>query len=224
MTKQTNKATVQLHKTQIIEFNALDPHTFVIKIERIAPHKAGQVIGISLAPDGDPRLYSIVSGENQPFYEILFTVKKSGLLTPHLSECKVGDPLFVTPPFGSFFATSEPAFLIANGTGIAPYVSMWRSGYAEGKFLVHGSRTAHGFYYADEAALNFADRYIACCSQEEGAGNFSGRVTDYLRSLKVLPRGQKYYLCGSAEMVVECREILLSAGIAFDNIVAEIYF
>ena len=35
---------------------------------------------------------------------------------------------------------------------------------------------------------------------------------------------QKYYLCGSAEMVVECREILLGKGIAFSNIVAEIYF
>jgi len=39
-----------------------------------------------------------------------------------------------------------------------------------------------------------------------------------------LPEDQKYYLCGSAEMVVECREILISKGIAFSNIVAEIYF
>jgi ferredoxin--NADP+ reductase len=35
---------------------------------------------------------------------------------------------------------------------------------------------------------------------------------------------QKYYLCGSAEMVVESREILISKGIPFNNIVAEIYF
>lgn len=34
----------------------------------------------------------------------------------------------------------------------------------------------------------------------------------------------KYYLCGSADMVVEARDILISKGIPFGNIISEIYF
>jgi ferredoxin--NADP+ reductase len=65
---------------------------------------------------------------------------------------------------------------------------------------------------------------VRCCSQQEGNGVFAGRVTQYLEDAEDLPMDQKYYLCGSAEMVVESREILISKGIPFNNIVAEIYF
>jgi len=66
--------------------------------------------------------------------------------------------------------------------------------------------------------------YIRCCSQEEGPGLYPGRLTAYLKDLKTLPTAQMYYLCGSAEMVVETRDILISKGIPFANILSEIYF
>jgi len=34
----------------------------------------------------------------------------------------------------------------------------------------------------------------------------------------------KYYICGSADMVVEARDILISKGIPFGSIISEIYF
>ena len=33
-----------------------------------------------------------------------------------------------------------------------------------------------------------------------------------------------YYLCGSADMVVEVRDILIGKGIPFGHIISEIYF
>jgi ferredoxin--NADP+ reductase len=33
-----------------------------------------------------------------------------------------------------------------------------------------------------------------------------------------------YYLCGKALMVVEVRDLLISRGIPFENILSEIYF
>ena len=65
---------------------------------------------------------------------------------------------------------------------------------------------------------------MRCCSQEKGEGVYEGRLTDYLKSLNNLPLNYKYYLCGSAEMVVETRDILIGKGIAFEQIIAEIYF
>jgi ferredoxin--NADP+ reductase len=39
-----------------------------------------------------------------------------------------------------------------------------------------------------------------------------------------LPTDENYYLCGSSEMVVETRDILVDKGVPFGNIIAEIYF
>ena len=65
---------------------------------------------------------------------------------------------------------------------------------------------------------------MRCCSQEEDASVYHGRVTDYLLELEEIDPTLKYYLCGSAEMVVETRDILIQKGIPFDQIISEIYF
>ena len=52
---------------------------------------------------------------------------------------------------------------------------------------------------------------------EKGNGVYEGRLTGYLRECKFLPDDRKYYLCGSAEMVVQTRDLLLSEGISFGN-------
>ena len=68
------------------------------------------------------------------------------------------------------------------------------------------------------------DNYIRCCSAESDHGVYSGRVTDYLEEQASLDPDLKYYLCGSAEMGVEARDILISKGIPFHHIISEIYF
>jgi ferredoxin--NADP+ reductase len=49
-------------------------------------------------------------------------------------------------------------------------------------------------------------------------------VTDYLQRLPDLPKGDKYYLCGQALMVVEVRDLLIEKGIPYGQIYAEIFF
>jgi ferredoxin--NADP+ reductase len=59
---------------------------------------------------------------------------------------------------------------------------------------------------------------------KDDQGVYSGRVTQYLQEQARLDPNLKYYLCGSAEMVVEARDILISKGIPFEHIISEIYF
>ena len=49
-------------------------------------------------------------------------------------------------------------------------------------------------------------------------------VSSYLVEQTDLDPDLKYYLCGSAEMVVETRDILIGKGIPFGQIISEIYF
>jgi ferredoxin--NADP+ reductase len=169
-------------------------------------------------------MYSICSGEKDPDITILFNVKPEGSLTPHLSHCKPGDTLYISLPLGSFTGDDQPAWMIATGTGLAPFYSMLRSGLSSGKKVIHGVRHLNQFYFESELAEMLGERYVKCCSREQNDQVFAGRVTDYLQQLEEIPSGIKYYLCGNGLMVVEVRDLLIERGVPYTNIISEIYF
>ena len=214
----------QLTQVTISSTEELSRGLFLISFNRTFSFVAGQVIGITLREDDARRLYSLCSGEREDEVRILYKVVDEGYLTPQLSDLEVGDTIWITPPGGEFTGTLEPAVWIATGTGIAPFYSMLRSGLGENKTLLHGNRFLEQFNFYDEFHEALGQDYIRCCSAENGEEVYQGRVTAYLEQQDELNPALKYYLCGSADMVVEARDILISKGIPFGNIISEIYF
>lgn len=200
------------------------PDVYVLSYQRDFTFIPGQVVALALAPAETPRLYSIASGIHDKKIWLLYNVRPGGSLTPRLSQLKPGDDLYVSVPDGNFYGTAKPSVWIASGTGIAPFVSMWRSGLKKDKMLVHGGRFLHSFYFADQFKDKLAGNYIRCCTRESGEGIYHGRLTQWLREQEKLPPDRKYYLCGSAEMVVDTRDILIEKGVPYRQIMAEIYF
>lgn len=197
---------------------------YLIGFPRNFEFKAGQVIGIALEKDGARRLYSICSGEEDQEIQILYNVIDEGYLTPKLSDLEAGDTLWITDARGEFTCNEDRAVWIATGTGIAPFYSMLRSGKGENKILIHGNRYLEQFMFYDEFTEKAGGSYIRCCTAETDEGVYPGRVTAYLEEHQLPDPGLKYYLCGSAEMVVDTRDLLIEKGIPFDQIVSEIYF
>ena len=215
--------TETLRRVKITSVKVISPDVYVIEFRRFFDFDAGQIIKLAWE-GGEPRMYSIASGENDEHIQILFNVVGDGYLTPLMARLKPGDEILASGAFGRFTGTKGPAWWIAAGTGIAPFISMLRSGQGGQKKLVHGGRFAHSFYYSDEFQDALGQDYIRCCSRETGEGLFHGRITDYLRQIPALSPEPLYYLCGSAEMVVETRELLLTKGVPFTRVASEIYF
>ena len=90
--------------------------------------------------------------------------------------------------------------------------------------LIHGSRYLEQIYFFDEFSSLMGEMYIRCCTAEQNEGVYPGRVTRFLQEQPGLDPVLNYYLCGSAGMVVETRDLLISRGIPFDRILSEIYF
>lgn len=224
MKKQQNRISVPLEKVTLLENREISPGVHLISYPGIHRFHAGQVVKISLSPDGPFRIYSICSGPGEPAISILFNIKEQGWLTPRLALTKPGDVLYVSEPYGSFTLSGEKSWWIATGTGIAPFYSMMRTGNYDTGRLIHGVRQRNQFYFEEEFIESLGSRYIRCCSGEESPGIFTGRVTGYLNQLTVIPADIKYYLCGKALMVVETRDILIERGVPFSNILSEIYF
>jgi ferredoxin/flavodoxin---NADP+ reductase len=183
----------------------------------------GQVVKIATDNNQTPRIYSICSGNSEKVVRILFNIKDDGFLTPKLAAMIPGDRILVSKPYGSFLGSAEKAWLIATGTGIAPFYSMLKSGLGLHKKLIHGVRNLNQFYFEDEIEEILGDNYVRCCSSESSCNTYPGRVTDYLNEIQIFP-DVKYYICGQALMVVEARDLLIQKGIQFENILAEIYF
>jgi ferredoxin--NADP+ reductase len=214
------------HLTQVTisSTEELSRGLFLISFNRTFNFVAGQVIGITLREDDARRLYSICSGEREDDVRVLYKVVDEGYLTPQLSDLEVGDTIWISPPGGEFTGTPEPAVWIATGTGIAPFYSMLRSGLGKNKLLLHGNRYLEQFHFYDEFLETLGQDYIRCCSGEKSQEVYDGRVTGYLEEQHNLNPALKYYLCGSTEMVVETRDLLISKGVPFGHIISEIYF
>lgn len=206
----------------IIQNKEITHGVHIIEFEKAIDFKAGQIIEISLQPDKLKRMYSICSGKNEPYIQVLFDVAPNGSLTPLLSKLKPGDTLFVSQPFGNFLDnTTANNIFIATGTGIAPFLSYYKSG-QKNFTLLHGGRTPANFY--QQEILNQLGRnYIKCCSRQPAPGYYFGRITKYINEQNISPEAS-YFLCGSTEMVVDIRDLLIEKGIAYDHIFTEIYF
>ncbi|MBI9034977.1 MAG: hypothetical protein JEZ03_10950 [Bacteroidales bacterium] len=219
-----NKNSRTLEASKVISQQQIGENAYLLKLERRYDFVPGQVVGVSVSEEIPARLYSIASGKTKDYLSILYTVVPDGILTQKLSKLKSGDQVYMSPPFGNFTGEDVPAYWIAAGTGLAPFLSMMESGFDNNKILIHGSRFTEGFFFQNNLKDKFGKDYIRCCSAEQKDDVYFGRLTTFLMEQQNLPKEYKYYLCGSSEMVVQTRDILISKGIPFENILSEIYF
>lgn len=213
-------AMTMLFEIPLLESEKIGREGYLLSFAKTGEFKAGQTVGVTLDPSVVPRLYSIASGETDPLMRILFNVQSAGELTPKLAQTKPGERLYVTAPQGTFVHDANDSWFIAAGTGIAPFLSMVRSGIRPLR-LLHGARTTRDLYFYDE--LRFLEGYVCCVTRDSTSGP-PMRLTRYLAEQPFLPPNVKYYLCGHPEMVVDVRALLLQKGVLFENIAAEIYF
>ncbi len=187
-------------------------------------YQAGQFLLLGI-PGGDLREYSIFSRPHDDWLEILVRVIPDGSVSSQLARLQPGDAIKVEGVQGSFTVPQDydrKKFLfVATGTGLAPFHSI------VGTYPQLDYQLYHGVRYGSECYVRSAfapDRYHACLSRESGrAGEYSGRVTAYLRD-QSLPEDAECYLCGSCDMIYEVFGMLQSKGIARTQIHTETYY
>jgi ferredoxin--NADP+ reductase/benzoate/toluate 1,2-dioxygenase reductase subunit len=172
----------------------------------------------------DQRDYSIYSGENDDFLEILLKEISFGNVSVKLRNCKPGDLLQVNGPFGSFVPEtfdigSRKFIFVATGTGISPFHSITKTHPSIDYTIIHGIRYSDEAYEREEYE---SKRYLICTSQEAADGR-RGRVTDFLSSFRISP-DMLFYLCGNSSMIYDVSHLLKNRGVPAVNILSEIYF
>lgn len=169
------------------------------------PFQPGQ--RIKLSRDGVEREFSLISVPDDPVFSFCIRLVPDGRMGGILAAAPVGATFQMSGPYGYFTyrQTPMPAVFVATGTGIAPFVSMVRSGIA-GFTLLHGVSTEKDLYFS-ELFRNADATYIPCISRPSSAtasvpGAFAGRVTEFLSS-EMPESTYTFYLCGRGEMILD---------------------
>lgn len=218
-----NAVSANAHKVTQIRF--LTENTFILRLTRgTMEFRAGQRVIAGLEGDLNQREYSIYSGENDDYLEILVRDVKDGNVSPKLKHCKPGQILHVNGPFGVFGIETYDRYsgklvFIATGTGIAPFHSLVRSYPGINYTLIHGVRLCSEAY----ERIDYDPRHYILCTSKEYSYGRKGRVTKFLSKFRVTP-DMLFYLCGNGSMIYEVYHILRDKGIPDENIMSEKYF
>jgi ferredoxin-NADP reductase len=196
--------------------------TFRLRLERPAPHLAGQHYVIRLtAPDGytASRSYSIASApDGSP--ELDFTVERldDGEVSTFLHDVvEPGDELEVRGPIGGWFVwdASGPAVLIGGGSGVVPLMAMLRHARRIGRpdlvRLVVSTRSPAELYYAAEL-VGPETTVVYSRSNPPGFARPVGRLTAGDLPAMTTP-DTVAYVCGSDGFANSATDLLMGSGV-----------
>jgi benzoate/toluate 1,2-dioxygenase reductase component len=216
-----------LKNTKLIKRSWLSKKAFQIQLVRPSNFEFIPGQNIRFIYGEIERYYSIISTPHEPTIELCIRFIKEGSFSSILATAEPGFEFKFTGPHGYFtFKPSKrhPVF-VATGVGIAPFVSMVRSGITHFT-LLHGAKDVKELYY-ESFFRKTASHFIACLSDSNAKdldlpNVFHGRVIDFMR--KELPRTEyDFYLCGRGEMV---RDVTLLADEFFPGslVYNEVFF
>ena len=208
---------------EVINIRAVSKTAFVLRLTREGKQfEPGLHISVGI-PGEENRPYSIYSGTDKDYLEILVKEIPNGMVTPQLRKLSAGDEIKVGKPRGYFcppeYNNGEKLCLIATGTGIAPFHSFIESDSHLNYHLYHGVKDLNEVY-----DLSFYDRdKITICTSRTDEGDVKGRVIKALNMINI-DEFSYFYICGSYEMLDDVYDLLLEKGVERERIKTEGYF
>ncbi|MBJ9976779.1 ferredoxin--NADP reductase [Pseudomonas sp. S75] len=236
MTASADKFTAQT----LLDVQPLTPNLFSLRVTRDPGFRfrAGQFarLGVTKA-DGSVvwRAYSMVSAPHDEFLDFFSIVVPDGEFTSELSRLKVGDSLLIERQAYGYltldrFVGGRDLWLLATGTGVAPFVSLLQDFEAWERFdsikLVYSVREAKELAYVDliggleqrDYLAEFAGKlqFIPVVTRQAHPGALNARITTLIETgeleraagLAFSTEHSRIMLCGNPEMIDDTRKAL----------------
>jgi ferredoxin/flavodoxin---NADP+ reductase len=244
VTLTRRRPAAEWHHATVIGVRHWDDRLFSFSITRAPSFRFenGQFVMIGLQVDGRPlmRAYSVVSPNYEHHLEFLSIKVPGGPLTSRLRHLRAGDEVTVgSKPTGSLLVADlrpgRTLYLLATGTGLAPFMSIIRDPYTYERFerviLVHSACSRTGLAYRDHIVEELPHHeyigemvrrslvYYPTVTREPFERR--ERITDLIESGRLfadcgaLPLDamhDRIMICGCSSMVADVRALLDARG------------
>jgi len=225
-------------KTKVVWRQVWTTGLVSLRVDSRLQFQPGQFTNLGLDQNGERerRAYSLTSAPGEPA-EFYANEVMDGGFSPQLLKLEVNDSIWIdTKPSGFFTLDELPGgedlWLLATGTGLAPFLSMLRSGDAERRFgrvvVVHGVREQDqlGYRLELEQRASVLSGQLRVCPvlsrQAPLPGGLAGRIPALINSgaleshaqLSFDPVRSRVMLCGNPQMIVDTRAALEQRGLA----------
>lgn len=170
------------------------------------------------------RPFSFTSRPQDRELEFVFRVHHAhGGVTAQLAQVKPGTALLIENPGGTI-TYQGPGCFVAGGTGITPFLSIFRTHRDDGDFdrnlLLFANKTERSGFLTDELVGLFGNRAHLVVTHEPASHGESGFIDlEYLRPFATA--AERFYVCGPDEMVKEVCSALLTLQVKPQKIVVE---
>jgi ferredoxin--NADP+ reductase len=222
---------------RVLENKAWTDTLFSLRVECARlQFTAGQFVRIALDVDGErvARPFSFVNAPEDPVMEFYGVVVPEGPLSPRLAQLRVGDTIHVADNPAGWLILSEvpPAedlWLVATGTGIAPFLSILRTGAPWQRYrriiLVHGVRRANELVYQEMIEDMMRSHpgklsYVRFTSREKAHDALEGRIPVAVAdgrleaaAVTIAAERSQFMLCGNPDMLKDMQAALVARGL-----------
>jgi ferredoxin--NADP+ reductase len=221
----------------VVAQKAWTERLFSLQVEcAIGSFDAGQFARVALPVGGQfvARPYSFVNAPRETPCEFYYNIVPEGPLSPRLVRLEPMDVVFLAPAASGTFTLAEVPdatnlWLLATGTGIAPFLSMLKTEQPWKRFrqiaLVHAVRHAAELTYRETIA-GFRARYpdqfrsVSFVSRERHPGTLPGRIPPAIEDerleraagLELSAGASQVMACGNPDMVTDVVEALKVRG------------
>jgi len=239
-----SRKSASLLRERVLEIHHYTDKLFSFRTTRAQSFRfqSGQFAMIGLELEGRPllRAYSISSAYYDEWLEFFSIKVPEGSLTSRLQHIKPGDEILINPkPTGTLLLGNlrpgKRLFLLATGTGFAPFGSLLRDPEIyeafDAVYIIYGCRRAAELEYATRVTIEVrehellgdlaADKlhYYATVTQEPY--HHQGRITDLIENGRLFAdlgvpgldaQNDRVMICGNPDMTAQLRAMLGARG------------
>lgn len=218
------------HIVKVIESNFInhDVKRFVVEKPEGFDFIPGQAVNISInEPEWKKELRPFTFTNEKETKNLEFIVKiynEHKGVTNKLAGVNSGDELILHDVFGAIHF-EKPGIFIAAGTGITPFLAIFRDLYKKNKLrgnkLIFVNKTALDIIAFNELNRMFKQDIMHVLTRE-GVVGFKGKRIDRKFLIEnIADFSQHFYVCGPSDFVEDILRILKDLGASSDSLIFE---
>lgn len=218
------------HIVKILEAQFITPNVKRFKVEKPKGFDfiPGQAVEISInLPEWEnkKRPFTFTCLREKRYLEFMIKIydNRDGV-TKMLGKINAGGELILHEVFGAIHY-EKPGVFIAGGTGITPFIAIFRDLYSQNKLrgnrLIYTNQTIDDIIMYEELQRMFKNDFLNVLTREGIVGFVGKRIDRKFLIENIADFSQYFYVCGTESFVKDLSRYLLDLGVNPKTLIVE---